>query len=69
MKTSKKMKGFTKLEIAIVLIFIWIAVSWVFNLIKLTHCDFEAPYKCEIIHGIGIIPPVALVTAHMNFKG
>ena len=30
---------------------------------KLSQCDFEAPYKCEAIHGIGvIIPPAAFVT-------
>lgn len=36
--------------------------AWGFNLVKLTDCDFDAPYKCEIIHGVGIVPVVALFT-------
>jgi hypothetical protein len=36
--------------------------SWVVNLIKLTECDFESPYKCEVVHAVGIIGPVSLVT-------
>lgn len=40
-----------------------IGTAWVVNLKKLTDCDFEAPYRCEVVHGVGIIPPVALVTA------
>ena len=40
-----------------------IAGSWVTNLVKLFNCDFEGPYRCEVIHAAGILPPVALVTA------
>jgi len=32
------------------------------NIKKLTECDFESPYKCEIIHGIGLFPPFSLFT-------
>ena len=47
----------------IVSIFVVIAaVGWVKNLIKLADCDFEAPYKAEVIHTIGIIPPIGAVT-------
>jgi hypothetical protein len=43
--------------------FIFIA-PWFFNAYKLTTCDFDAPYKCEVIHGIGLfIPPTSLITA------
>lgn len=37
-------------------------LAFVTNIVKLTDCDFEAPYRCEAIHGIGLLPPVALVT-------
>lgn len=51
----------------IVLIYICFVVavigSWITNVVKLTDCDFQAPYKCEVLHGVGIFPPVALVTA------
>jgi len=48
--------------------FMWIAVvilvvgCWVGNVIKLSDCDFASPYKCEIIHGVGLLGPVAVVT-------
>jgi hypothetical protein len=55
-------------SIVVLALMLAIGVSWVVNLSKLVSCDFspETPYKCEIIHAIGIIPPVALVTAWMN---
>ena len=43
-------------------------VCWVTNFNKLIDCDFKAPYKCEAIHGIGILPPAALVTAWFDVK-
>ena len=40
-----------------------LAVVWVYNLNKLMDCDFEADYKCEVVHAAGvIIPPVSVVT-------
>jgi hypothetical protein len=48
------------------IIIIIVGIGWVKNIIKLTECDFEAPYKAEIIHGIGLIPPVGMVTGWLN---
>ncbi len=48
------------------LIILMIGIGWVKNLIKLSNCDFEAPYKAEIIHAVGIIPPVCAVTGWLN---
>jgi len=47
-------------------ILIIIGTGWVKNLIKLSDCDFKAPYKAEIIHTVGIIPPVGMVTGWLN---
>ena len=41
-------------------------VGWVFNIIKLTNCDFEPPYKCEVIHTVGVIGPIGAFTGWMN---
>lgn len=46
-----------------VLLVVLVFSLWIVNMIKLTRCDFVAPYKCEVVHGIGVVPPVALVTA------
>jgi hypothetical protein len=46
----------------IVLVLIW-AISWAANFVKLINCDFEGPWKEEIVHAIGVVIPVAsLVT-------
>ena len=39
-----------------------LAITWIGNLVKLTKCDFQANYKCEVIHGIGLVPAISLVT-------
>ena len=49
-----------------VALFIIIGTGWVKNIIKLSNCDFEAPYKAEVIHAIGIIPPVGAVTGWLD---
>ena len=48
------------------LIILVVGTGWVKNLIKLTDCDFEAPYKAEVIHVVGLIPPVGMVTGWMD---
>ena len=51
---------------------IWLVIvlamgtGWVKNLIKLTDCDFEAPYRAEIIHSAGLIPVIGMVTGWMD---
>lgn len=49
------------------LILIIIGTGWIQNLIKLSECDFQAPYKCEIVHTVGLIPPVGMVTGWIDF--
>lgn len=38
-----------------------LVISWTVNLNKLIDCDFAAPYKCEIVHIVGIVPVFAPV--------
>lgn len=53
-------------------VFLWlfvmsiIGVGWVKNIIKLSNCDFEAPYKAEVIYGIGLVPIVGMVTGWLD---
>ncbi len=50
------------------LLLIWVFASWSTNLYKLVNCDWEAPYKEEIIHGIGVpVVPVSFVTCWLDF--
>jgi hypothetical protein len=43
-----------------------VLTGWIKNLIKLSECDFEAPYKAEIVHAVGLIPPVGAVTGWLD---
>ena len=43
-----------------------IGTGWVKNIIKLSDCDFKEPYKAEVIHIIGLIPPIGMVTGWLN---
>ena len=56
-------------QISLITIVIFCAVvgGWCQNLYKLSECDFEAPYKAEVIHTIGIIPIVGVFTGWMDF--
>lgn len=56
---------FEKFVIAIMLI---VAISWLVNLYKFCSCDFssETPIKAEIVHGIGLVPAVSVVTAWLD---
>ena len=42
------------------------AVGWVKNLIKLSECDFEEPYKAEVVHAVGLVPVVGMVTGYLD---
>jgi hypothetical protein len=39
------------------------AVAWGVNAYKLSQCDFAADYKCEALHGVGlVVPPLSWIT-------
>ena len=48
------------------LILIVVGTGWIKNLIKLTECDFEPSYKAEVIHIVGLIPPVGMITGWLD---
>ncbi len=59
------MKG---MFVILLLVVVFIAVGWVKNLIKLTDCDFQSPYKCEVVHTIGIVPVVGMITGWITIE-
>ena len=54
-----KCKGYVSLILVVWLI---LALGWILNLVKFCECDFKAPYKAEVIRGVGIlVAPVGIV--------
>lgn len=46
-----------------ILIVLLIFLPFIVNFVKLTNCDFESNYKCEVIHGLGVVvPPFSYIT-------
>lgn len=67
----KNTKGFTLLELLIILVVgailvLGIGFGWVRNIVKLSNLDFEPPYKTEVIRIVGLVPPVGMVTGWMT---
>jgi hypothetical protein len=56
-------KNIVIFQLAIVLI---VGTGWVKNIIKLTECDFESPVKAEIVHILGVFPPVGMITGWLD---
>ena len=52
------------IKLAVLILFVALQfTSYFVNAYKLTQCDFESNYKCEVIHGLGLIPsPISIVT-------
>ena len=55
------------MKIVIVIVLLVPFIHWLINLKQGLDCDFEAPYKCEVVSVIGVvIPPAALITVYVN---
>lgn len=66
--TMNTQNGYTIVEVMLILVIIFGIIGYVMNIVKFTRCDFESPYKCELIRGIGIIPPIGAVTGYVTIK-
>ena len=59
MKQKSTIKEITAWLVIIAIIF----GPYVYNGIKLTNCDFESNYRCEVVHLAGlVIPPLSFIT-------
>ena len=69
--SKMKKKMFTLVELVSL---VWLviclvgAVGWCMNIYKFTQCDFETPYRAEVLRGIGIVPPVGAVMGYFDIK-
>ena len=58
----EKGNGILRLGLFAILIWVYGIVAWIANLVILLNCDFEGPWKQEIIHVIGLMGPTAMIT-------
>jgi len=51
-----------------IFITLFMTIGWVKGVVHLCQCDFEAPYKAEIIYTVGtFVPVVGGVVGWMDF--
>lgn len=63
----KRQKGFSVVELLVVIVAIVGGIGWCMNAYKITQCDFDAPYKAEAIRAVGIfMPPVGAVVGYID---
>jgi hypothetical protein len=64
-RRNVNMKAWHLIAFYLVILLI-VGTGWVKNIIKLSNCDFKAPYKAEVIHAVGLVPPVGMITGWLN---
>ena len=53
--------------VVILLISLLLTIGWVINIVKFAQCDFDKPYKAEVIRGVGIVMvPVGGVVGYLS---
>jgi hypothetical protein len=59
-RSGVKLGGFMALMITLLWLTVFIGggIGWILNIVAFASSDFEAPYKNEIIRGIGIPVPI-----------
>ena len=51
----------------LIVAFVFVAlVGWILNFVKFCRCDFKAPYKAEILHGMGVVIPPLVVLGYLD---
>lgn len=44
-------------------------MGWFVNIIRFFQCDFDTPFKEEVVRGVGIfVPPVGGVVGYINIE-
>ena len=52
----------------LVAIFIIAGLGWCLNFVKFVKLDFRAPYKAEIIRGIGVFSPIGSIIGYIHIN-
>lgn len=64
-----KRRNYTLVELIVTLFMICNFILFVFNIVHLVNCDWKKgeSWKGEIVHSLGVVTPIYLVTGWANF--
>lgn len=50
----------------LLLLYGFLLLGWIMNIVQLVQCDFASPYKAEVLRIVGIIiPPVGAILGYI----
>lgn len=53
----------------VIILVVALGIGWVVNVVKFVKSDFEAPYKSEMLRGVGIfVAPMGSIVGYLNIK-
>lgn len=61
------MRRNSNLSPAILILYIFLLVGYIMNVVKLIGCDFEPNYKAEIVYGVGTVTGLGAILGWFNF--
>lgn len=61
------MKSNSALAVGFFVFYFACILGWIVNAARTTSCDYVAPYKCEVVRGLGVVvPPVGAIAGYLD---
>lgn len=60
--------GRGKFGCIVICFYLLLFLGYVLNIVKFVKCDFEAPYKAELIRGIGMVIPYGGIIGYFHIE-
>lgn len=60
--------GRGKFGCIVICLYFLLFLGYVLNIVKFVKCDFKAPYKEELIRGIGMVIPYGGIIGYLNIE-
>lgn len=54
--------------VLVLVFYVYIFIAYCVNVYQLIQCDFEKPYKEEVVRALGLFTPTCWVTVWMDFE-
>lgn len=61
------MRNIGAIGVLVILVIGGLALAgWIQDIVHFVRCDFVAPYKAEVIYGIGLVPCIGAIVGWLN---